>query len=248
MCLNKQFPPSYSLCQCRSLSPGPHLRKASDWLLSYTPKSHRFTFKDKYLTLQTMTASFFLAIWPGLWAAPSTLETCFCSWAPLTGVLLSSVTSQSSWFTFCLTVSHGRWLPQQCIVESNQSGQPSLAGIVECVPENSQGGLNCHKLSGEGERDGTGMTLLCLWWTLCWWSYNTVFDCPPCDQELLLGTIKAMGRQSYLLSFPVTILLLCSVGLIHFFKIQEKGFGNLPKEPSKAVCYLWQWTVTYRKS
>lgn len=63
MCLNKQFSPSpYFLCQCKSLSPGPHLCKASDRLPSYTPQSHRFTFKDKYLTLQTMTPSFLLAI------------------------------------------------------------------------------------------------------------------------------------------------------------------------------------------
>lgn len=157
MCLNKQFSPSpYFLCQCKSLKPGPHLCKASDWLPSYTPQSHRFTFKDKYLTLQTMTPLFPSCNLTWTPTCPQHLGNLFLQlnsshWSPV------KLSDFSALMVYLLFDSHGRWLPQQCILEdSNQSGQPFLAGIVSvCLKTpretwTATSSLPLSKLSGEG--------------------------------------------------------------------------------------------------
>lgn len=187
--------------------------------------------------------SFLLAIWPELQVVPSTLETCFCSWTPLTGVLLSSVTSQPSWSTSVWQSATGDGCP------NNASWRTAIKVASLSLQEQW---VCAWKLLGRlelpqalwGGRGGTGMTdtpaslVRKSGWTLCWWSCSAVSDCLPVIRSCCWELLKPWaGRVSHLLSFPVTTLLLCSVRLIHRFKIQEKGFGNLPKEPSKAALF-----------
>lgn len=164
-----------------------------------------------------------------MWPGPSTLETsCFCSWAPLTWVLLSSVTSQPSGPTFYVTVSMRedcsntaswrravRWPAFPCrnsvCLKTPRETWIATSSLVSFQSPEPWGGID-----GIG-RNGTPVSLVRKsGWMFCWWPHSSVFECLSNEQELLLGTTRAMGRQSHLLSVPVTILLHCSV-LFFFF-------------------------------